>query len=227
MAIGRKDKDPRIPDASFRNNEDKSSQRAHCIFIAEERKETWNQHKSSAHADTKGSLVDYESHKITQTTMSTTVAELVSLMRCFGSCLFLRGLWADISGEVSDIHMRTDANNLVTTASTTHLPEQKETVNLIQMLRKESNSGQMHDLAHVASAFCLSDALTKGTASVDQLVKTINTGIEKADQHPMFRSIMQHKAFLALWLKKIVSDSHKISSFFGMHIDVYAYDYDH
>ena len=30
-----------------------------------------------------------------------------------------------ISGEVANIHMRTDAKNLVTTARTIHLPEQK------------------------------------------------------------------------------------------------------
>jgi hypothetical protein len=59
-----------FPDASYKNNEDKSSQRARCIFLATERS------KSSARVDTYGSLVDYESHKITATTMSTTVAEL-------------------------------------------------------------------------------------------------------------------------------------------------------
>ena len=30
----------------------------------------------------------------------------------------------DLSGEVANIHMRTDAKNLVTTARTIHLPEQ-------------------------------------------------------------------------------------------------------
>ena len=77
--------------------------------------------------------------------MSTTVAELHGLIRCYGSALFLRGLWSDITGEIADVHMRTDANNLVTRASTTHQPEQKQTMHLTQMLRKESNSGQMHD----------------------------------------------------------------------------------
>ena len=77
-----------FPDASYRNNEDKSSQRAHCIFIAQEKKEHQKNRGrpgDSAYADTSGSLVDYESHKITSTTMSTTVAELHALMRCFGS----------------------------------------------------------------------------------------------------------------------------------------------
>ena len=49
-----------FPDASYRNNENKSSQRAHTIFLAEERDlkhgKSW----------TRGSLVDYESHKIIQ-----------------------------------------------------------------------------------------------------------------------------------------------------------------
>ena len=42
----------------------------------------------------------------------------------FGSCQFLSGLWMDLSSQVADIHMRTDAKNLVTTARTIHLPEQ-------------------------------------------------------------------------------------------------------
>ena len=103
--------------------------------------------------------------------MSTTVAELHGLMRCYGSALFLRGLWSDITGEIADVHIRTDANNLVTTASTTNQPEQKETMHLIQMLRKESNSGQMHDLAHVRSEDCLADLLTKHSAKADELIK--------------------------------------------------------
>jgi len=101
--------------------------------------------------------VDYESQKIKRTTLSTTVSELYSFMKCFGTCQFVRGLWMDISGEAAPIHMRTDANNLVTAASTTHLPEQKETIHMIQMLRKESCSGQIDDLAHVRTEDCLSD----------------------------------------------------------------------
>ena len=53
---------------------------------------------------------------------------------------------SDLSGEAAPIHIRTDANNLVTTASTTHVPEQKETIHLIQMLRKESGSGNIEDM---------------------------------------------------------------------------------
>jgi hypothetical protein len=43
-----------FPDASYKNNEDKPSQRAHCIFLAASRS------KHSAQADAYGSLVDYE-----------------------------------------------------------------------------------------------------------------------------------------------------------------------
>ena len=65
--------------------------------------------------------------------------------------------------------MRTDANNLVTTASTTHLPEQKGTIHMISMLRQESCSGSISDLAHVRTEFCLSDCLTKQSARPDSL----------------------------------------------------------
>ena len=57
--------------------------------------------------------------------LSTTVAELYSFMKCFGSCQLLRGLWMDISGEVANVPMRTDAKNLVTIERTIHLPEHK------------------------------------------------------------------------------------------------------
>ena len=43
----------------------------------------------------------------------------------------LRGLIKDITELSSEIHMRADADNLVTTASTTHVPEQPETVHMI------------------------------------------------------------------------------------------------
>eukprot|EP00435_Cladocopium_sp_Y103_P003748 s2899_g1.t1 len=171
-----------MPDASYRNNSDKSSQRAHVIFLAEDRKiPSKTSYRSSGYdkkpdASTRGSITDYESHKITTTTQSTTVAELNALMKCFGTCLFLRALWADGSGEVLSIYIRTDANNLVTTAQTTHLPEQKETHHLIQMLRHESNSGHLDDLSHIASEYCLADPLTKHTAKPDQLVQSITTG---------------------------------------------------
>ena len=79
------------------------------IFIAEPRNDKV--------INPRGSLVDYESQKIKRTVLSTTVSELYAFMKCYGTCQFLRGLWMDITGTIAQIHMRTDANNLVTTAS--------------------------------------------------------------------------------------------------------------
>ena len=67
----------------------------------------------------------------------------------------------DMTAQPIEVHLRTDANNLVTTAASTRLPEQKETIHMIQMLRQEACSGQMHDLAHVLTQYCLADPLTK------------------------------------------------------------------
>ena len=179
-----------LPDASFQNNEDKSSQRGQCVFLAEER--------VNQKTDTRGSLIDYESKKIKRTTLSTTVAELYSFMKCYGTCQFLRGLWMDLSGSVSPIHMRTDANNLVSTAASTHLPEQPETVHTIQMLRRETCSGDIADLSHVRTEHCLSDSLTKHSAKPDTLIQSVETGfLRQVDCHPLFRTTLQHKAFCA------------------------------
>ena len=196
------------PDASYRNNADKSSQRGQVIFIAEDR--------VSGVVEAHGSLVDFESHKIKRTTLSTTVAELYAFMKCFGTCQFLRGLWMDVSGESCDLHMRTDANNLVTTATTTHLPEQRETAHMIQMLRKESCSGAIEDLAHIRTQYCLADCLTKSSAKSDELTKAVQTGVlPQVDVHPSFRSLLKNRAYVASWLARNVSHSRTIQNFFG------------
>ena len=51
------------PDASYNNNADKSSQRGLCIFLAEPRR--------TGIVNARGSLVEYESHKIRKVTQST------------------------------------------------------------------------------------------------------------------------------------------------------------
>ncbi len=99
--------------------------------------------------------------------------------------------------------MRTDANNLVTTASTTHLPEQKETIHMIHMLRKEARSGNMQDLGHVRTEDCLSDCLTKHSAKPDNLLKAILTGfLPNVDAQPLFRELVKHKAYFVAWFQK-------------------------
>jgi len=197
-----------IPDAAYRNNADGSSQRGQTIFLAAPRERT---------SDTKGSLIDYESQKIKKTVLSTTVSELYSFMKCFGTCQFLRGLWMDISGEAADLHMRTDANNLVTTASTTHLPEQKETIHMIQMLRKESSSGNIDDLAHVRTEHCLADCLTKSSAKPEALQRSVASGVLRTiDEHPPFRSLFKHKAYLASWIVRNIKDSSLVQTFLAV-----------
>ena len=122
----------------------------------------------------------------------------------------------DITGDAALLHMRTDAYNLVTTASTTHLPEQQETIHMINQLRHEALSGSIDDLAHVSSEDCLSDCLTKSSAKPDALNKTVATGIlPNTDQHPPFRELMKahHKAYLAQWLVSHVRNSSDIETF--------------
>ena len=123
----------------------------------------------------------------------------------------------DISGEASDLHMRTDANNLVTTASTTHLPEQKETIHMIQMLRKESSSGSIDDLAHVRTNHCLADCLTKNSAKPEALCKAVSTGIlPTIDEHPPFRSLLKHKAYLSSWIVRNIKGSSFVETFLAI-----------
>jgi len=110
----------------------------------------------------------------------------------------------DMTGETADIHMRTDAKNLVTTAQTTHLPNQKETIHMIQMMRHDACTGQIDDLAHVASADMMADTLTKSKCeNFKHLKETILTGwIPNCDAQPLFRELIakHHKAFLVQWL---------------------------
>ena len=201
------------PDAAFRNNSDKSSQRGQVVFMAEPRQ--------SGKVDSRGSLVDFESQKIKRTTLSTTVSELYAFMKCFGTCQFLRGLWMDVSGYAAEIHMRTDANNLVTTATTTHLPEQKETIHMINQLRTESCSGAIDDLAHVISEDCLADCLTKHSAKPDSLITAVASSVLKnCDKQPAFRELMKHKhkAYLAGWIAHNVFHSGEVVTFMSVPI---------
>ena len=71
-------------DASYRNNEEGSSQKDMTVFLAE------LQEQSSKDGMSYRSLVDYESQKMKRTVLSTTVTDLYSFMKCFGSCQFFR-----------------------------------------------------------------------------------------------------------------------------------------
>ena len=118
----------------------------------------------------------------------------------------LGGLIKDITGLSSEIHMRTDANNLVTTASTTHVPEQQETIHMIQMLRKEACSGSIAALSHIRTQWCLADCLTKKSANPQNLFGAVRQGVLKeVDARPPFRSLLEHKAYLRSWLPTVCS----------------------
>ena len=130
--------------------------------------------------------------------LSTTVAELYFFMKCFGSRQFLRGLWMDISGEVAKIHMTTGAKNLVTTARAIHLPEQKDTIQMISMLRKETCSGSIHYLAHIPTQNCLADCRTMASAKADNLIAAVKTvELLEVDIHPNFRTLLEQNTFLS------------------------------
>ena len=133
----------------------------------------------------------------------------------------------DMSGHASELHMRTDANNLVTTASTTRLPEQKETIHMINQLRHEACSGTIQDLAHVVSGDMMADALTKNSAKPDQLMTAVSEGrLPNADKHPPFREMMKykHKAFsvdmmpMAEWIARELSSPQDVVTFLGFEI---------
>ena len=78
---------------------------------------------------------------------------LFALMKCFGTCRMLRGLIKDFTGHSCEIHLRTDANNLVTTPSATHIPEQQETIHMIRL--------------YIRTQGCLADCLTKTQKSAN------------------------------------------------------------
>ena len=124
-------------------------------------------------------------------------------MKCFGSCQFLCRLWTDLA----KIHMRTDAKNLVTTARTIHLPEQKETIHMISMLRKEACSGSIH---HISTRNCPADCLTKAPAKADNLIAAVKTGkLLEVDIYPNSRTLVEHKAFLSTWCRTVMHKKEK------------------
>ena len=80
------------------------------------------------------------------------------------NAVVLSGLWMDISGEVADIHMRTDAKNLVTKARIIHWPEQKDTIHMFSLLRKAMEVSLQHaENTHASSTWYRSQSLWSDT----------------------------------------------------------------
>ena len=70
------------------------------------------------------------------------------------------------------------------------------------LLRKESCSGSIHDLAHNPTQNCLADCLTKASAKADNLITAVKRGrLLDVDIHPDFRTLVEHKAFLSTWCR--------------------------
>ena len=203
------------PDAAYRNNPDHSIQKGSVICIAEAR--------SSSSTSARGCIIEFESHKINRTVLSTTVAELYAFNKTFGTSLFLKGLWMDISAMKIDVHMRTDANNLVTTAKTTHLPEQKETIHMIQQLRKQATSGDIDDLGHVVTQWQLADCLTKSSIKPDVIIQAADSGIlPNVDASPEFRRLLQHKAYLVHWCAHNLHSAPNMLAFLDVDVSEYV-----
>ena len=92
---------------------------------------------------------------------------------------------------------------------------------MIQVLRKESASGNIHDLAHVATTAMLSDCLTKQNIKPDVLVKAVNTGVlPNCDTHPNFRSLMPHKAYMAQWIVEYIAEAYMATAFLDVPIQL-------
>ena len=100
--------------------------------------------------------------------------------------------------------------NLVTTARTIHLPEQKQTIHMISVLRKEACSGSIHDLAHIPNQNCWGDCLTKASAKPDNLITAVQTGILlDVDTHPGFGTLVEHKTLLSTWCRTFLHTREK------------------
>ena len=118
-------------------------------------------------------------------------------MKGYGTGSWIRGLWADISGESTQFHLRPDAYNLITTARTTHPPEQKETTHMITMMRQESQSGSWDDFAHMPTKHCLADCLTKMSCDPTHLIQTVESGwVQSMDLYPLFRNTVRRSYFI-------------------------------
>ena len=137
----------------------------------------------------------FESTKIKRASVSTAVAELYVVMKCFGMCQMFRGFGTDISGMDAEIHIRTDANNLVTTASTTHALDQQEATHMSHMLRTGACPGAIADLSHVRTEHCPSDSVTKKSVNYKSCLDAVRSGwLKELDTQAPFRSMLEHKA---------------------------------
>ena len=92
---------------------------------------------------------------------------------------------------------------------------------MISMLRKEARSGSIHDLAHLSTQNCLADCLTKPSAKADNLITAVKTGRSlDVDTHPIFGTLMEHKAFLSTCCSTFMHTQEKDVFFLDVFEDV-------
>ena len=186
-------------DGSHRNNDDGSSQRGMTVFLAESRE------RSSRDGMTDGSLIKYESQKISKDcALHCPGRAVIFQLSALVSCQFHQGLWMDISGEAANIRIKIEVKNLETTARTIHLLEQEETIHMISVLRKEARSGSIHVLAHLPNPHCLADCLTKASAKADCLITAVKTGkLLDVDIRHDFKNAYGAQGFLVYLVQNI------------------------
>ena len=171
-------------DASFRNNDDGSSQRGMTVFLAESRE------RSSKDGMSYGSLVDCESQKIKEIVLSTTVAELYSFYEVFWFMPI--SLWI-MDGSIW-----------------CGCPLQKETIHIISVLRKEACSGSIHHLAHSPTEKCLADCSTKAPAMADNLITAVQTGkLLDVDTHIDVENPCGAPGFLVNLMRNVITHKRK------------------
>ena len=94
--------------------------------------------------------------------------------------------------------------NLVNTARRIHSPEQKETIHMIFIFRREACSGSMHELAHIPTLNSLADCLTKASAKADILITAVKTGRHlDVDIHHVFYNNYGAQGLLIFLLQNI------------------------
>ena len=92
----------------------------------------------------------------------------------------------------------------MTTASTTHVPEQKRNNTHDTDVEEGSMFRIIADLSHIRTQWCLADCLTKKSANPQALIDAVRQGILKeVDARPPFRTLVEHQAYLRSWLPTV------------------------
>ena len=174
LAIRRHPRLMAMPGAEFGNKSDKSSQCAMVIFMSEPRKEKTR--------NSRGSLPFFESTKIKRTTLSTTLAELDALMKCYGACQMLRSLVKDVTGHSCKIHYT--------------CPWKKRPYTWYRCWGRKCVQDRLQIFHIFVHNGVLQTASLRSQQKPQALIDAVRQGILKeVDAHPPFRSLFEHRAY--------------------------------